>query len=78
MLAAVSKYKLEASREILLKGSIPDPSNPPMGCVLNPRCAYAKDVCREVVPVLEPVPGMKAVFVACHRYKELNLRGHEQ
>ena len=43
LLAAISKYKAGSTRDILLKGSIPDPSNPPAGCVLQPRCAYAKE-----------------------------------
>ena len=76
LLAAVPKYKLGEDREILLKGSIPDPSNPPAGCVLSPRCSYAEDVCKEVVPVLQPVPERNEAFVACHRFQELHLRGH--
>ena len=44
LLAAISKYKAGSSRDILLKGNIPDPSNPPAGCVLQPRCTYAKDI----------------------------------
>ena len=76
LLAAISKYKAGSTREILLKGSIPDPSNPPAGCVLEPRCAYAKDICKEVIPDLEPIPGHAEAFVACHRYKELDLKSY--
>ena len=77
LLAAISKYEAGSTRDILLKGSIPDPSNPPDGCVLHPRCDYAKDICREVVPDLESIPGVSEASVACHRYKELNLKGHK-
>lgn len=77
LMASISKYKPGSTRDILLKGSIPDPSNPPTGCVLHPRCIYTKDICKEVLPVLEPVPGVSGAFVACHRYKELNLKGHK-
>ena len=76
LLAAISKYKAGSTREILLKGSIPDPSNPPVGCVLHPRCAYAKDVCQEVLPELEAIPGKPEAFVACHRFKELDLKSY--
>ncbi len=76
LLAAISKYKAGSTREILLKGSIPDPSNPPVGCVLHPRCAYAKDICQEVLPELEPIPGKPEAFVACHRFKELDLKSY--
>ena len=73
LLAAISKYKAGSTRDILLKGSIPDPSNPPSGCVLQPRCAYVKDICKEVIPKLEPITEKPNAFVACHLHKELNL-----
>jgi len=76
LLAAISKYKAGSTRDILLAGSIPDPSQPPTGCVLQPRCAYAKDICKEVVPDLEPIPEQAEAFVACHRYRELNLKSY--
>ena len=73
LLAAISKFKAGSSRDILLKGNIPDPSNPPSGCVLQPRCAYVKDICKEVTPKLEPIIEKPNAFVACHLHKELNL-----
>jgi oligopeptide/dipeptide ABC transporter ATP-binding protein len=76
LLAAISKYEAGSTREIMLKGSIPDPSNPPDGCVLHPRCDYVKKICKEVVPVLVPIPGSSEAAVACHRYEELHLKGH--
>ena len=76
LLAAISKYKAGSTRDILLEGSIPDPSNPPSGCVLQPRCAYAKDICKEVMPDLEPIPEKPKAFIACHRYKELDLKSY--
>ena len=73
LLAAISKFKAGSSRDILLKGNIPDPSNPPSGCVLQPRCAYVKNICKEVIPKLEPITEKPNAFVACHLHKELNL-----
>jgi oligopeptide/dipeptide ABC transporter ATP-binding protein len=73
LLAAISKYKAGSSRDILLRGNIPDPSNPPSGCVLQTRCAYVKDICKEVIPKLEPITEKPNAFVACHFHKELNL-----
>ncbi len=57
--------ELEARREhSLVKGEVPSPLNPPKGCVFNPRCPLATDVCREQVPVYEQKrPGH---WVACH------------
>ncbi len=77
LLAAIPKYKAGSGRELMLSGNIPRPEYPPDGCVLNPRCKYKKDICEQVVPPLEQVPGIEESFVACHRFKELNLKGHK-
>ncbi len=52
-----------------IPGSPPDLVDPPSGCRFNPRCVYARDICREKVPVLEEAyPGH---LVACHFWKEV-------
>ena len=61
------------SNRIVLEREIADPANPPPGCSFHPRCRYATDVCRQVLPELqEAEPGR---LVACHRAKELALGG---
>lgn len=51
-------------RRIILEGEIPNPLNPPKGCVFSTRCAYAKDICREQGPnLVEVSAGHQA---ACH------------
>jgi oligopeptide/dipeptide ABC transporter ATP-binding protein len=58
---------------IPLQGEVPSPANPPKGCVFNPRCGYARDICREVQPeLLEVLPGH---FASCHFAHDLKLRG---
>lgn len=53
-------------------GGIPNLITPPSGCRFHPRCVYAKDICVNEVPPLEsPGPGRN---VACHRWKEVELR----
>ena len=74
LLAAVSKNEAGSKREILLKGNIPDPSNPPSGCVLHPRCSYAKDECMKITPELIPITGKPNAFSACHFTNDLNLK----
>ena len=37
-------------KRIKLVGELPSPFNPPLGCAFNPRCSYARDVCRESAP----------------------------
>ena len=74
LLSAVPKPdpRLRAER-VLLEGDVADAANPPPGCAFHPRCAYAVERCRAERPVLEAVePGH---FVACHRARELRLRG---
>lgn len=63
----------KAVERILLAGDIADPANPPTGCYFHPRCRYAHDVCRDVEPKLAETRPQH--FVACHRAKELSLRG---
>ena len=74
LLSAVPKPdpRLRAQR-IVLEGEVADAAHPPSGCYFHPRCSYAIERCRVETPALEPVvPGH---FVACHRARELTLRG---
>ena len=59
---------VEREREqIILRGEIPSPLNPPTGCRFHTRCqSYIGDICRDVEPELREVrPGHAA---ACHLY----------
>jgi oligopeptide/dipeptide ABC transporter ATP-binding protein len=76
LLSSISKYQAGSKRRILIKGSIPDPSNPPSGCVFHPRCLYVKDICRMEIPALKATDNAGESFVACHRYEELDLKGY--
>jgi peptide/nickel transport system ATP-binding protein len=69
--AAVAADARRATR-IVLEGEVADPSNPPPGCPFHPRCPYAIDVCKTVVPPLRERQGH---LVACHRAEELSLQG---
>lgn len=54
--------------QILIKGDIPSPSNPPSGCTFHTRCPFKMDVCTKIVPnLVEVEPGHS---VACHLYGE--------
>ncbi|HII40790.1 MAG TPA: ABC transporter ATP-binding protein [Thermoplasmata archaeon] len=47
-----------------IDGAPPSLLNPPQGCRFHPRCAYAKDICKEKEPpMVEYRPGHSA---ACH------------
>jgi len=54
----------ERKREqIILSGDIPNPVNPPSGCVFNTRCWKAQDKCRTTEPALVQIGASQ---VACH------------
>jgi oligopeptide/dipeptide ABC transporter ATP-binding protein len=56
----------EAAKEkplVAIGGAPPTPGRVPPGCAFHPRCAYAVEVCRAVVPPLVPVSDRR---LACH------------
>ncbi|NLS75254.1 ABC transporter ATP-binding protein [Bradyrhizobium brasilense] len=61
-------------RRIVLKGEIPDPSNPPSGCPFHTRCRYS-DGQRCVSEVPELALKKDGRNVACHHAESLELRG---
>ncbi|MBN9333137.1 ABC transporter ATP-binding protein [Devosia sp.] len=68
LLSAIPVADLDKKSErIVLQGDVPSPVNPPSGCPFHPRCRYAKDVCKSVVPPLKRyhTDGHEH-FAACH------------
>lgn len=49
---------------IILKGEVPNPMNPPSGCVFYPRCPLAEERCRNEVPAWRKHSDHH--YVACH------------
>jgi oligopeptide transport system ATP-binding protein len=56
-------------KRIVLAGDPPSPINPPSGCAFHPRCPYAIDRCREIVPPLVPAGDHREA--ACIRLAEI-------
>lgn len=71
LLSAIPRPKLNVNKDqIILRGEITSPINPPKACRFASRCNYACEKCREESPVLEEIlPGH---FVSCHRVREIN------
>lgn len=53
--------------DLRLKGSFPNPIDPPSGCSFHPRCPKAMDVCQAIRP-----PGLRtgSALVECHLHRE--------
>jgi oligopeptide/dipeptide ABC transporter ATP-binding protein len=67
LLAAAPKLDAtRGSRVASVSGEMPDPINPPSGCVFHPRCPAVMNVCRSVVP--ERVAVQPGRSVTCHLY----------
>ncbi len=65
LLSAIPIPRIDIKREeIILKGDVPSPVNPPAGCRFAGRCIYVQDTCRHVTPELKEYA--KDRFVACH------------
>jgi len=64
--AALTANPDSQREEIILRGEVPSPINPPSGCRFHQRCPYAMDICSQEIPVRkEMAPGH---FVSCHLY----------
>lgn len=69
LLGAFADIRKPKEALISIPGSPPDLVNPPSGCRFNPRCPYARDLCRQEEPAFEQVS--EGHFVACHFWKEI-------
>ena len=58
-----------------IPGRPPSLIAPPPGCAFNPRCEFAMDECRSVIPPLEPSPASAGHLVACHLEPKKRERG---
>jgi oligopeptide transport system ATP-binding protein len=61
--------KERTRQRIVLPGDPPSPLNPPVGCAFHPRCPFALEKCRQVVPPLGTLPDGRRV--ACVRVGEI-------
>ncbi|MBN2548072.1 MAG: ATP-binding cassette domain-containing protein [Anaerolineales bacterium] len=65
-------------KHIVLEGDVPSPANPPSGCKFHPRCRFAKEICKQEVPLWHQVSyssGSSDHWVACHLAESLSLVG---
>lgn len=67
LLSAIPKPNpRERKKNIILKGDVPSPINPPTGCPFHTRCFRATDICKKEMPKLESVSEGEGLHkVAC-------------
>ena len=59
-----------ARRLTLVRSEIPSPLDIPSGCPFHKRCPYARDICRDAVPIFREFGN--GHLAACHRIEEIN------
>jgi len=65
LLAAIPTIDITTrKKEIILKGDVPSPDNPPLGCRFHTRCSMAKPKCEKEEPQLISLENGR--LVACH------------
>ena len=64
--AALPSHPDIEREEIILRGEVPSPINPPSGCRFHPRCPMAKPECATIEPQEKLVAS--GHMVACHLY----------
>ena len=71
LLRSLPEFAEGKSRLASLQGVVPGKYDRPTGCLLNPRCPYATEYCRQVEPLLHHIGSRK---VKCHT--PLNEQGN--
>lgn len=68
LLSAVPAPNIGRKKEqIILKGELPSPMNPPTGCKFHTRCPFAEKECKQTVPNMQKISDNH--YVACHLYQ---------
>ncbi|NDL64635.1 dipeptide ABC transporter ATP-binding protein [Acerihabitans arboris] len=63
LLRSLPEFAADKARLASLPGMVPGKYDRPTGCLLNPRCPYATDYCRQVEPELRDLPDRQS---KCH------------
>jgi len=69
LLAAIPRLYPDSRPRQLLPGDPPSPIDPPSGCHLHPRCAFAVPRCADQSPALLPAEDTHAT--ACHLWRDI-------
>ncbi len=59
--------------DLAIRGEVPSVLRRPTGCEFHTRCAFARDICRRVAPVLRPVTRQRRT--SCHFAEQFQQQG---
>jgi len=71
LLESIPTAEKRGARLEVIKGVVPSPFNLPPACRFEPRCPYAWEACREIVPPLVAVRGAPGQTARCHLETEV-------
>jgi len=72
LLSAIPRPNVPRAERVVLKGELPDPANPPLGCAFHTRCPSAMPHCTTERPALvarKIAARAKPATTACHLYE---------
>ena len=70
LLDTIPDIEMTGRQRVPVGGEVPSPIDPPPGCPFHPRCPFAIEACRQVVPPLEPFERPDHL-AACIRKEEI-------
>lgn len=71
LLGSIPKLNIESDRLMTIEGTVPPPTNYPVGCNFNTRCPWATEICYKEEPALiEHEPNHMA---ACHHWAQVKV-----
>jgi peptide/nickel transport system ATP-binding protein len=74
LMGSLPRLNAQVERLVQIQGQPPSMLYPPTGCRFHPRCPYVMSICREVDPLLSPVPANEGHLQACHLDEETKDR----
>jgi len=70
LISSIPSLDSDVDELYAIPGNVPMLNELPQGCPFNPRCPFAKDVCREQCPQMTPCDGDENHTVACWKYTD--------
>lgn len=71
----IADPKVKMNR-VIIKGDIPSPTNPPLGCKFHTRCNKCMEICKSVEPKFIEVS--KNHFVKCHLFDDKGIESSNE